>query len=170
MPEREYNQPPVPSDVEFTDREKLYSRVSHTRLIVIVSDEQTHIHGLNLSTNNYGEFLFVTTSRPKEDGRHYTTFWGMGLHEYRDRWFVDEWHWYEASSAFVEKVSKGTLSKDEALKLIEERRQEILPYAEARRQSKRGELFELVADLTDDDGAWAELQDLENFLDDFEDE
>ena len=86
----------------------------------------------------------------------------MCFHEYRDRWFTDEWHWYQT---YVNSEScKGEISKSDAVKQIEERKDEILPYAEKSIQSEAGYLFETIADLTDDDGAIAEFDDLLGFL------
>lgn len=50
------------------------------------------------------------------------------------------------------------------MKQVEARKNEILPYAEKATQSEAGHLFEMIADLTDDDGAIAEFDDLLGFL------
>ena len=47
---------------------------------------------------------------------------------------------------------------------VEARKDEILPYAKKATQSEAGYLFEMIADLTDDDGAIAEFDDLLGFL------
>lgn len=148
----------------FTEREILWDRISHSRFETILKDEQTSIHNVHLDRNNYGEFLFVTTSRPVGEGRSALTFFGLGFHEPRDRWMVDDWVWYETS---VE-GKNATLDKDEALSVIEERRAEVKQYAAGHDQSQRGRLFETIADMTDDDGALAEFEDLEEWLDDGE--
>ena len=44
--------------------------------------------------------------------------------------------------------------------MLKARLESIEPYLDASIQSDRGRLFELLADLTDEDGALAELQDL----------
>ena len=50
----------------FTEKECLYWRVSQERFDAILDDELTIIHDIRESSNNYGEFLFVTTSRKKK--------------------------------------------------------------------------------------------------------
>ena len=53
------------------------------------------------------------------------------------------------------------MEKEEASDLIQKRRESILPYVQEDTQTDYGRLFEILADLTDEDGALAELQDLE---------
>ena len=87
-------QPPAPRRpyeiFGFTEQERLAWRVDQDRFDEILNDEQTIIHKIQLSSNNYGEFLFVTTSRPSDQGRIAMTFFGLGYHEQRERWLTDE--------------------------------------------------------------------------------
>ena len=53
------------------------------------------------------------------------------------------------------------IEKEEAKELIQNRRESISPYLQEDTQTDYGCLFEILADLTDEDGALAELQDLE---------
>jgi hypothetical protein len=148
---------------DFTEREVLWDRIGHGRFEKILADEQTTIFYIHLDSNNYGEFLFVTTSRPAGEGRSNLTFFGLGFHEHRDRWLFDDWFWYETS---LRDQGAAPLPKDEALSQIRERRVEVLGYAAGQIQSERGKLFEEMADLSDDDGTIAEFEDLEEWLDD----
>ena len=95
--------------------------------------------------------------------RYALTFFGLGFHEPRDRWLLDDWFWYGAS---LRDKKERPLPKEAALALIEARRQAVLGYAAGQIQTERGKLFEMIADLTDDDGALAELEDLDDLLDD----
>ncbi|MCJ7700633.1 MAG: hypothetical protein MUO62_03540, partial [Anaerolineales bacterium] len=45
-----------------TEKEVLYWRVNEARFEEILNDDQTLIHDIKDSSNNFGEFLFVTTS------------------------------------------------------------------------------------------------------------
>ena len=45
-------------------QEVLYGRINNERLSEILTDNQTIIHKIQESSNNYGKFQFVTTSRP----------------------------------------------------------------------------------------------------------
>ncbi len=78
------------------EMERLDGRLSQGRFQEIVKDERTTIHRVEESCNNYGEFLFVTVSRPAAQERACVTFFGLGFHEYRERWIADEWFWYRA--------------------------------------------------------------------------
>lgn len=155
MPERE--QPPAPP-FEFSENERLFDQLGHQRFLALLRDQQTTIHTAELSGNSYGEFLFVTISRPKQERRTQLTFFGLGYHEYRERWITDVWSWYEGSE--LTKVREQRLSREAVEQLIAERQQEIAPYLNQTAQSSRGKLYEFLADLTDEDGAISELEDL----------
>ena len=145
------------------ESERLDCRVSHERLQAILNSVQTSIHTIKESCNNYGEFLFVTVSRPAAQECACMTFFGLGFHEYRERWFTDEWFWYRAHP--FSSVIERTIAGDEALRIIQQRLESISPYVGQDNQTGRGRLFEMLADLTDEDGAWAELQDLDDLAD-----
>ncbi len=155
-----------PSDAErfgFTEQERLYDRVSDQRFRAILEDEGTTIHTVHPDENTFGDFLFVTISRVEGDQQLAVTAWGLGFHQHRERWLVDEWRWYTHSTH-----SRGleqTLSKEEAFRKIDKRREQIAPYVTDGERSSRARLFELIADLTDEDGALAELEDLGDFPD-----
>ena len=53
----------------FSKNERLYWRVNHERLGKIIDDEQTIVHRIQEASNMFGDFLFVTTSRPGDQGR-----------------------------------------------------------------------------------------------------
>ena len=145
------------------EKEALHWRVGKERFDEILNDDQTLIHEIKDSSNSFGEFMFVTTSRLGEKGRIYMTFYGLGYHDHRERWITDEWYWYQ-SNPYPDLLGKK-LEKEEAKELIEQRIEEIKPYASEEIQTNRGKLFELLADLTDEDGALAELQDLGHLAD-----
>jgi hypothetical protein len=142
----------------FTERERLFERISDKRFRALLAEEQTSIHEIEESSNTYGDFLFVTVSRPGGERRVALTIWGMGYHEYRERWLTHEWYWYEAN------ISSGkpqpVIPKAEAEELLQKRLEEIGPRVTPAQQSKRAQLFEMLADLTDEDGAYTELEDL----------
>ena len=147
----------------FSEKERLNWRVSNARFNEILEDQQTLIHEFNDSSNNYGEFLFVTTSRLGDQDRIYITFFGLGYHEYRERWFTDEWFWYQSNPRDYQQSKP--ISKKEAQELLQERLTDIRPHIGEETQTERGKLFELLADLTDEDGALAEMEDIEPYID-----
>src|SRR5258708_38750620 len=61
----------------FTEREWLHEDISDKRLQELVADEQTAGHQIEVSTNNYGECLFVTLSRNAREGQAFVTFSGL---------------------------------------------------------------------------------------------
>ncbi len=162
-------QPQPPDVFAFSEREKLFYRLSDARFQELLRDVRTTIHRVELSANDYGEFLFITVSLPKTasqpvgERKGVVTLYGLGLHEYRERWITDEWFWYEAFSR--PEVVEQRMTKERVEARLRERREEIAPYVTGRAQSGRGKLFEMLAELTDDDGAIAEMEDLGDLAD-----
>src|SRR5260221_663093 len=78
-----------------TEHEQLYEHINHKRFLALLTDSETNVHHIDMSTNSFGEFLFVTMSRPVGEERSFLTFWGAGLHELRERWLTNEWRFYE---------------------------------------------------------------------------
>lgn len=150
--------PQASSGFGFTERERLFERISDKRFKALLADERTAVHHIEVSSNNYGEFLFVTMSRPVGQDRSFLTFWGLGFHERRERWLTDEWRWYETQQ-FLHQIPQK-IAPEDAQALIQERIDEIAPYVTPPHPSKRAKLFEMLADLTDEDGAETDLEDL----------
>jgi hypothetical protein len=152
---------PQPSEpFSFNEREKLFNRISDNRFQMLLADGQTTIHDIQQDTNSFGEFVFVTVSRPgnREKELEFLTFYGYGFHEYRERWLTQEWAWYQAHPC--PETKEKQMSQEEAVELLQSRREEIAPYVKENTQTGRGRLYEIIADLTDEDGALAELDDL----------
>ena len=160
----EQPRPPRPEDVfGLTEKERLFDRVSHERLLEFLGDEATSIHRIEESYNNYGEYLFVTLSKASACRRVWLTFYGAGFHEHRERWITQEWFWYRNNP--LPKELQQDISWEEAVEMVQERLESILPYVNQQQQSGRGKLFEMLADLTDEDGAYTEMQDLDDLFD-----
>ena len=147
-------------DFGLTEKETLWYRVSEERFQEILHQPDTHIHEVTVTTNNYGEFLFVKVSRPAQDPNNAITFYGLGLHEQRDRWITGEWFWY--SGRLYEQTKSAQVSVGYADSLIEGRKAEIAGYVAQHQQGGEGRYFETLADIADDDGVMAELEDFDN--------
>lgn len=141
-----------------TEREQHDYRLSATRFFNLLNDPKTTVHQVHLDHNSFGEYLFVSLSRVV-DGQHYgLTCYGLGFHEQRERWLTEVWYWYENHP--IDSRYHQTIPKTEALRLIQERQAEIAS-SENPALSDRALLFALLADLTDEDGALTELDDLD---------
>ena len=81
----------------FTENEHLFWRVNNDRFNQILNDDRTIIHTIKEFSNSYGDFLFVTASRPGEGERLAMTFYSLGYHELREIWITQEWFWYQAT-------------------------------------------------------------------------
>lgn len=142
----------------FTEHEQLYTRISDIRFRALLEAEATTIHNIHLDSNTYGEFIFVTLGCSANRQRSFVTFFGLGYHESRERWITDHWYWYTAT-LFSDTLQQH-LALPEAQALLEQRQAEIEPHITDQTQTPYGALFELLADLTDEDGALSELEDL----------
>ncbi len=76
----------------------------------------------------------------------------------RDRWIAEEWFWYQSNPSLTSQLP--TIPLEDALEAIEARRHGIAPYVAQQNQSGEGRFFETIADLTDDDSATTEIEDL----------
>jgi hypothetical protein len=141
-----------------TNNEVSLWRISDERLKEILANPNTAIHNIEINQNNYGEFLFLTASRGVGQQRTCMTFWGLGYHEYRERWIHQEWFWHQTPVTSVDPLEK--LNQEAALEQLESRREELSSYLDEDKQSEQGRMFEALADMTDDDAALAEMQDL----------
>lgn len=143
--------------ITFTEREKLHDNISHTRFMALVMQPDVDVHEVKEDGNSFGEYVFVTLSCRTEQPKKLYTFWGLGYHEYRERWITDSWQWYESQQ---QPLKKPVLEKDEAITQIKEREAFVRANAAPTQQSRQAQLYELMADLTDEDGALSELEDL----------
>lgn len=149
----------------FAEYEVRSSVLSHSRFLALVADPTYIVHQAKVDANSYGEFLFVTVSKPdKTERKDGVTFFGLGLHEYRDRYYTREWHFYATS--LEQKWREESLTRTELQTILKERQVEINRDVSLHQQSKRGQMFEMIADLTDDDGAITELEDFPDLFDD----
>lgn len=156
MSGKEQPQPDQP--FAFTERERLFDQLSHARFQALLNDRDTIIHEVEMSSNSFGEFLFVTVSRPGAEQRTYYTCYGLGYHDYRERWITGAWSWFESSRIYTLETQQVT--REEAEQIIAERKAEIQPHLDKYTQSPRGRLYEFLAEITDEDGAISELEDL----------
>lgn len=141
----------------FTEREQLYDCVSHERFMALVVQPDVDIHEVKEDSNSFGEYLFVTLNCRTEQPKKLYTFWGLGYHEQRERWIVDSWQWYESQQP-AEKFP--IIPKEVAYAWIKEREVFVRSQATSTKPSRRSQMYDLLADLTDEDGAQSELEDL----------
>jgi len=145
-----------------TKEEVLSWRVSQERFAEFIADEGTSIHEVKESSNTFGEFLFVTASRRGQQKPICMTFYGLGYHENRERWVTEEWFWYQ--NDYRPSLLEQRIEKEEALELLKRRSESIQSDIDLETQTERGRLFEFLADLTDDDAALAEVNDLDDIV------
>ena len=86
------------------------------------------------------------------------TFFGLGYHKYRERWLSNEWFWYQTPASTVSPSDE--ISFEEGQEIFAERIEVISPHLEKDTQTETGRMFETIADMTDDDAAIAEMQDI----------
>jgi len=140
----------------FTEQEHLHQWVNYGRFQGILNDDQTTIHTIEESSYGLGEFLHVALSRVTAERRICLTFYGLGFHEYRERWFTDEWFWYE-TQLLPENIEQ-TLSQEKVEAMIQQRLESISPFVEMDTQTKAGRMFEMVANRMNEEDAREELE------------
>jgi len=140
-----------------TEEEVSRWRVTDERLKEILANPNTTTHTIKLSTNTFGEFIFLTASRGVGQQRVCMTFYGLGYHEFRERWLHKEWFWYQSEESFIE--IQNQISGEEITEKLEQRMAEISLHFGEDTQTELGQMFEAFADMTDDDAALAEMQD-----------
>ena len=141
----------------FTEREQLYDRVSHDRFMALVMQPDVDVQEIELSSNSFGEYLFVTVSCRAEQPKKLYTFWGFGYHDHRERWIVETWQWFES---YRKAETVPVIPKEEVYGQIKEREAFVRAQTMPTKPSRRAQMYELLADLTDEDGALTELEDL----------
>jgi len=141
---------------DITEEEVSFWRVSSEKLKEILIDPQTTTHSIKLTTNTYGEFLFLTASKGKGEQRTCMVFYGLGYHKYRERWINEEWFWNQIPVALVDIREK--LPDEEVAKQLEQRLTAISPSFEEDKQTDLGRMFDCLADTTDDETALDEFQ------------
>lgn len=135
-----------------SEREALFDRVTHKRLIELVKDDKVEVVDWKRDSNSYGDFRFITLRK----GDEFLTFYGHGYHDYREGYLVKEWHFYFSGS----RLNAWAHGKNGLLNELKREHQEYLARdKKAPAPSERGELFSILADLGDEDGAIADLED-----------
>jgi len=129
-----------------TEAEVARWRVTDERLKEILANPNTITHTIKLSTNTFGEFLSLTTSRGAGQQRVCMTFYGLGYHEYRERWISEEWFWYQSQESMIDIQTK--LPGEEVSERLEQRLTDISANLGEETQTELGQMFEQFADLT----------------------
>lgn len=148
---------PFPACFSFTEREQLYDQLSHDHLMALMMQPDIDVHEVVVSSNSFGEYLFITLSCRTEQSRTTLTFWGLGYHEYRERWMVDTWQWFES---YRQPEKSPVIPKEAAYRQVKDREAFVRAQENSAQPSSTAQLYEWIADLTDEDGALAELDDL----------
>ena len=141
----------------FTESEKLWGKVTLKRAKEILAQDNVQVMDCSRSWNTYGEFLFIdiVANDTNAFGINYTntyTLWGLGMHDEREKW-ID---YFNIESCSISKEGKPwtKVKVFEAIKDSQHREYHI-------EQTERGELFELLADIGDDDGVRVIFEDFD---------
>jgi hypothetical protein len=142
---------------QFTEKEQLDDRISRARFMALVDDPNVDVNDIKVSTNAFGEFMFVTLSCRTLRASEPLTFYGLGYHEQREHWITGYWRWYESTL----KANGEVVSKQQAMEQVKAREEWVRDIEASEPQpSRRAQLYELLAEITDEDGALTELEDL----------
>jgi hypothetical protein len=152
-----------------SDTETLFNRFGETRLRTLLDQPDIQVHSAQVDSNSYGEFLFITLSREYQGKRQVLTCFSLGYHESRETWIQKGWSFYQSDE--TTQLLREEVSKAQVQALLEERRAAVAAWAkEVDAPSQRALLFSLLADLTDEDGAYSELEELDDLTQWLDDE
>jgi len=140
--------------------EVLQNRVKHETFLKLL-DSAEFIYYFDEDRNLYGDFLFVGLALRYNERLIGVTFYGLGLHEMREEYITDYWFFYWSNDFELEK--RVNMSKEEIKAIIEQKREEIKRLAKDHEQTEKGELFTAIAELTDEDGAYSLMQEMDLF-------
>jgi len=137
-----------------TENEKLFSKISFKRLKKLLLEKDIEILRFERSTNSYGEFLFITCIEKGNDITY--SFYGCGLHEYRNTYLNDVFHFYSGNSVKVLFNNPIPLDKNKTLLDLEI---EYNKYKKIELEDNRDEdtTFSMIADMADEDYAISNL-------------
>lgn len=151
-PERHYYQPLRPYEVfGLNNAEVAQMRITAEKFKQILADKNTVIQAIEIKSNQFGEFLYLTAHRRHGRQQVTMTFYGLGYHRHRERWITREWFWYQTNLDMIDTNHKMTL--EEAEKQLIQRQAEIMQSPDQTPQSKRGHQFELMANEYGDNEA-----------------
>jgi hypothetical protein len=136
-----------------TEDEKLFYKVKFNKLLQIIDEPDVLVLEYSRSTNSYGNFLFIKLYDKKEN--EIITYYGLGIHEFRNRYIVDDFTYYSTSNV---------IRSDEKEQIVHPKDKEALKkllVSEHERYSKLSKAhklvpdkeFEALADVSDDDAA-----------------
>lgn len=130
------------------ENENLFNKVSYRRLIEILNKDEVNILRFTKSTNSYGSFQFINIQI--NDCKEYLTFYGLGLHEYRNRYYIDEFHVY--SNYNIEK-NVEILDKIQVIKDLKKLYRKIRKDTRSIKLNRTTDdvMFDQLADMADDD-------------------
>ena len=141
---------------DITEEEATSWRVSDEKLKEILATPNTSVHDIQITANDFGEFLYLTASRTNTPQRTYMVFYGLGYHQSRERWITQEWFWYQVPQSDVD--TQQSLTLEEAEEQLAHRLSNIMEAPDHTPQSPKGYQFEQLADVEGDDEALAKTQ------------
>ncbi len=132
-----------------TEDERLWENISYKRLKEIIKMPNVRVVNYSIDTNSFGTFKFITIDYNNSKDR--ITFYGLGFHEYKDSYVHSIFKFYTSykHSDDIEKI----LNKSDILQNLEEEYELLKEDVISHKQSREGEEFQLIAEMTDDDSA-----------------
>lgn len=135
----------------FTEKEKLWDRVSFKKLVELIRKKDIQVFEVAIDRNSWGKFLFITLADIHRSSKY--TFYSLGYHEYREKYYTDEWHCYPQHR----NGNEIPLDKLKVVRVIRNRFEKIKKLVKEERRTSHGAMFDLIADNSDDDFAYSFL-------------
>jgi hypothetical protein len=137
-----------------TESENLWDKIRGFERLMQLVNKADRISQCMRSTNSYGEWRFITLWIDKEQ----LTLYGHGEHDYRamiygDTWFICNHNDYEQDYHSGANLNIYQVTEE----LMREHKHDYPKDLKSEFASDESDLFNEIADLTDDDGAISEL-------------
>lgn len=138
---------------QITDHEKLWDKITNERVLEILNQPEVTAISCERSHNSYGEFLFLKLRK----GDRTLTLYGMGEHWNRGIIYSNDWcigdfsmvyKWDEGKS-----LNKFTVERDIL--------GELSYWKRTQPENNFDPIYNMVADLTDEDFAYTEMMDFD---------
>lgn len=143
-----------------TKNEMLWDEISYEHFIEILGKSNVKAIRCERDANTYGDFRFLTLLGKTDDGNlWHLSVYGMGFHEHREThviaFKINDCHGFTSH-----KWEEPGILKTKVKAILAEEYADYSAREKADDPGPEAELFGMLADLTDDDGAMSEMSDI----------
>ena len=129
------------------ENQLLFDSIPFKRVKELINNDETKIISLEQSYNSYGQFYFLHLEINNEQ----FMFYGLGFHEYRNRYYVNTLKFDKVQTCLIKSEYKP-LDKKDIISQLDKLKIKFQKLADSFKEEPDRE-FEMIADIADDDYA-----------------